>query len=118
MDSMIAENKQLIEAAPTIGKYWQFGALRCEQWPYPASERPADYSAKGSAPIMVVGTTGDPATPYAQAVSLANKILDNAFLVTYNGEGHTAYGQGISCVDDNVDDFLIDGTIPKSDPNC
>ncbi len=118
MDSMVAENKKLVSAAPTIGKYWQFGGIRCEQWPYPISDRPSDYSAKGSAPIMVVGTTGDPATPYAQAVSLANKILDNGFLLTYNGEGHTAYGQGVACVDDNVDDFLIDGTVPKSDPDC
>ena len=118
MESMQVENQKMLQAAPTIGKYWQFGALSCEQWPYPVSERPDSYDAEGSAPIMVVGTTGDPATPYSQAVSLANKILDNAFLLTYNGEGHTAYGQGISCVDNNVDDYLIDGTIPKSDPDC
>jgi hypothetical protein len=68
--------------------------------------------------IMVVGTTGDPATPYAQAVSLANEVLENGVLVTFNGEGHTAYGQGSKCVNDVVDNYFIKNVVPAEDPNC
>ena len=67
---------------------------------------------------MVVGTTGDPATPYAQAVSLANDVLENGVLVTFNGEGHTAYGQGSKCVNDTVDNYFIRNVVPAEDPNC
>lgn len=118
MSSMLEENQRLVDIAPTLGRYWQFGALSCESWPYPAAERPADYSAAGSPTILVIGTTGDPATPYSQAVSLANDVLENGFLITYNGEGHTIYGQQVSCVDDKVDDFFLTGNLPEKDPNC
>ena len=115
---MIAQNKRLLAASPTLGRYWAFGALACGSWPYPVARHPKSYAAKGAAPIMVVGTTGDPATPYEQAVSLATKILSSGFLVTFNGEGHTAYGRSNSCIDNTVDDYFISGKIPAADPNC
>lgn len=118
MTAMKAQNKRMLAASPTLGRYWQYGALSCSLWPYPVVKHPSNYSAKGSAPIVVVGTTGDPATPYSQAVSLANKVLDNGFLVTYNGEGHTAYGRSNSCVNDAVDNFFINDAVPTVDPNC
>ncbi len=65
----------------------------------------------------MVGTTNDPATPYVWAQNLASQ-LENGHLITYNGEGHTAYNKSNSCVNDAVDDFFIDGTVPASDPNC
>jgi hypothetical protein len=67
---------------------------------------------------LVVGTTGDPATPYAQAQALAGRILDDAFLLTYNGEGHTVYGQQVTCVDNVVDKFFMTAELPDKDPNC
>jgi hypothetical protein len=67
---------------------------------------------------LVIGTTGDPATPYSQAQALAGKILSNAFLLTYNGEGHTIYGQQVACVDNPVDKFFLTGELPDRDPNC
>jgi hypothetical protein len=66
----------------------------------------------------VVGTTGDPATPYSQAVQLAEDVLENATLITFNGEGHTAYGQGSKCVNEAVDNYLLNGIVPIEDPNC
>lgn len=117
-NSMAAQNKRVLEASPVLGRYWQFGALSCEQWPFEVVSHPDDYSAKGSKAIMVVGTTGDPATPYAQAVSLANDVLENGFLVTFNGEGHTAYGQESKCVNKTVDDYFIKAVVPTEDPNC
>ena len=116
--SMAAQNQKILEASPVLGRYWQYGALTCEQWPFAVVEHPANYAASGSKPIMVVGTTGDPATPYAQAVSLANDVLENGVLVTFNGEGHTAYGQESKCVNDTVDNYFIRNVVPVEDPNC
>ena len=116
--AMAKQNKRVLATSPVFGRYWQFGALTCEQWPFPVADPPASYAAEGSPKILVIGTTGDPATPYAQAQSLASKVLSNAFLLTFNGEGHTAYGRSNSCVDGTVDDFLLQGKLPQADPNC
>lgn len=116
--SMAKQNSRMLAASPTLGRYWQFGALTCEKWPYPIAKHPNDYSAKGSAPILVVGTTGDPATPYGQAVSVATKVLSNGHLVTFNGEGHTAYGRSNECVANAVDNYFIKSLVPSSDPGC
>jgi pimeloyl-ACP methyl ester carboxylesterase len=116
--SMAQSNKRMLAASSMLGRYWQFGALSCEQWPYPVVKKPASFSASGSSPILVVGTTGDPATPYWQAVSLANRVLENAQLVTFNGEGHTAYGLQSSCINRAVDDFFIKNVVPTEDPDC
>jgi pimeloyl-ACP methyl ester carboxylesterase len=112
------QNKALLEAAPTLGRYWQFGSLRCESWPFDVKQAPSSYSAEGAPTILVIGTTGDPATPYSQAQALAGKILRDAFLLTYNGEGHTIYGQQVACVDNTVDKFFLTGELPDRDPNC
>lgn len=117
-ESMQQQNLKVLQASPTLGRYWQFGALACEQWPYPVAVHPDSYAASGSKPILVVGTTGDPATPYSQAVSLANDVLQNGQLVTFNGEGHTAYGQSDVCVNKTVDDYFIKNVVPAEDPNC
>ena len=74
-------------------------------------------SAAGAPPILVLGTTRDPATPYEQAVELAD-ILDSGVLISRDGDGHTAYQSGNRCVTDAVDAYLVDGTVPKKDPEC
>lgn len=116
--AMAKQNAKALAISSFLGRYWLNGAVGCEQWPYPLAKKPASYSAKGSAPILVIGTTGDPATPYWQSQNLANKILANGHLVTFNGEGHTAYGRSNSCVVKAVDGYLIKGIVPSSDPNC
>jgi pimeloyl-ACP methyl ester carboxylesterase len=116
--TMRRQNAALLEAAPTLGRYWQYGALRCENWPFDVKEPPVSYSAEGAPTILVIGTTGDPATPYSQAQALAGSILSDAFLLTYNGEGHTIYGQQVACVDNPVDKFFLTGELPDRDPNC
>lgn len=116
--AMAAANKRVLAASSVMGRYWQYGGLACAYWPYPVAKALPSYAAKGSPTILVVGTTGDPATPYGQAVSLAHKVLANGFLITYKGEGHTAYGQGHSCVDDSVDNFFTAGNLPATEPIC
>lgn len=72
--------------------------------------------ATGSAPILVIGTTGDPATPYEWAVEMA-EALDSGVLYTVEGEGHTAY-LSIECVTGVVDAYLIDLTVPDDGASC
>ena len=113
---------QIDAAAPILGKYFAFDDTAvldaaCTNWPYPVAERPAKFDAPGAPPILVIGTTNDPATPYAQSVSLA-KQLSSGVMITHNGEGHTVYAQGNSCINDTVDNYFISGTVPSSDPNC
>lgn len=116
--SMAAQNKRVLAASSVMGRYWQFGGLACTYWPYPVAKSLKSYAAKGAPTIVVVGTTGDPATPYQQAVNLAHKVFAKGFLITYQGEGHTAYGQSHTCVDNSVDDFFISGTLPNTEPVC
>lgn len=92
------------------------GDVTCMEWPFASRETPARVTGAGAAPVLVVGTTGDPATPYEWAVSLADQ-LESATLVTYEGEGHTAYGMD-PCVNAIIDDYLVDGTVPASPPTC
>ncbi|ANP71491.1 alpha/beta hydrolase [Cryobacterium arcticum] len=115
--SMRAEAAQIEQIAPTIGKYMAYGDISCAAWPYTFTGERQEIHASGAAPILVVGTTNDPATPYVWAQNLAAQ-LDSGQLVTYEGEGHTAYNKSNSCVNDAVDNYLIDGTVPATDPMC
>ena len=114
---MAADARDLEEASPTIGKYLAYGGVTCEVWPYGPVNEPHAIKASGAADVLVIGTTGDPATPYEWAQSLAAQ-MDSAVLVTWEGEGHTAYGRGSQCVEDLVDDYFVDGTVPEEDQVC
>ncbi|MEO7148182.1 MAG: alpha/beta hydrolase [Terrimesophilobacter sp.] len=111
------EAAELSTLAPTFGPQMAYGGTSCDQWPFRATRVRGPIAAAGSAPILVIGTTNDPATPYRWAKNLAGE-LENGHLVTYNGEGHTAYNKSNSCVNDAVDNFFIGGTVPATDPNC
>ena len=108
-----AADARIAAEAPTIAEYWE-GPDACEVWPYDPTGTRAPIAAVGAAPILVVGTTGDPATPYAWSVSLAEQ-LESGVLVTNVGEGHTGYNKGNACVDDAVEAYLIEGTVPAAD---
>lgn len=109
-------------AAPILGKYMAYDDYAvldtaCTHWPVPHAALPTVFDAKGAPPILVIGTTNDPATPLAWAQSLA-KQLSSGVLITHTGEGHTAYNQGNGCVDGAVDDYFVKGTVPAADPMC
>ncbi len=101
--------------APIFGRY--FGPqYTCTLWPV----RPAvqfDLRGAGAAPILVIGGTGDNATPYQHAVSMAGQ-LESAVLLTYEGEGHGTYGQKSSCVDQIVVDYLVRDQLPADGTTC
>ncbi|GAB3397700.1 alpha/beta hydrolase [Schumannella luteola] len=108
---------QLADEAPLFGPQMAFGGAGCVGWPFQGTRDRVAISADGSAPIIVVGTTNDPATPYVWAQAMA-KQLQNGHLVTYNGEGHTAYNKSNSCVNNAVDGFFLDDKVPTKDPDC
>jgi pimeloyl-ACP methyl ester carboxylesterase len=112
-----ARAKALAAVAPRFGAYLAWGFLPCSFWPVPAEGKAEPVRAAGAAPILVVGTTRDPATPYAFAQNLAAE-LESGRLLTYDGDGHTAYEQGSGCIDDAVDAFLIDATLPAAGKRC
>ncbi|MCC3276478.1 MULTISPECIES: alpha/beta hydrolase [unclassified Arthrobacter] len=114
---MAADARDLEAASPTIGKYLAYGGITCEVWPHAPVNEPHPIKAAGAADLLVIGTTGDPATPYEWAQALAAQ-MDSAVLVTWEGEGHTAYGRGSQCVEDVVDDYFVDGTVPEEDLVC
>lgn len=114
---MRAQAAAIEEVAPTVGYFFGYGGVICAQWPVPEAGGLDDYSAAGAAPIVVVGTTNDPATPYAWAESLAG-TLDSGHLLTYEGEGHTAYGRSNACIADAVDAYLLEGTVPADGTRC
>ncbi|MCC9198381.1 alpha/beta hydrolase [Arthrobacter sp. zg-Y820] len=116
-EQMRLDAKELREASPTIGKYLGYGGITCEAWPAVPVNEPHEIKAPGAADMLVIGTTGDPATPYEWSVALAEQ-LDSATLVTWEGEGHTAYGRGDECIADTVDSYFIDGTVPADDTVC
>ncbi|MBZ4318224.1 alpha/beta hydrolase [Streptomyces huiliensis] len=105
------------KASPVLGEVLAWASLSCAYWPTHATGHPHRITARGAAPILVVGTTRDPATPYPWARSLASQ-LSSGHLLTYDGDGHTAYTRGSSCVDSAIDSYLLTGTPPRSGLRC
>jgi pimeloyl-ACP methyl ester carboxylesterase len=103
-------------AAPLFGAPNVWGSLPCAYWPVPAYPLPR-IRAEGARPILVVGTLRDPATPYRWAQALAGD-LSSGVLLGWNGDGHTAYGEGSACVDAIVNDYLISLAVPRSGTVC
>jgi pimeloyl-ACP methyl ester carboxylesterase len=100
---------------PLFGASLAVGLLTCTQWPGKADPYPTG-AATGAPPIVVVGTTGDPATPYEQTPKLAN-MLGVGVVLTWQGEGHTAYPQ-TRCITNAVNRYLIDLTVPAKGTTC
>lgn len=103
--------------SPHFGAGLAWASLICGYWTVPATGKPQRIEARGAAPILVVGTIRDPATPYSWAVSLASQ-LSSGHLLTYNGDGHTAYGRGSDCIDTAVNLYLLEGTTPPKNKKC
>ncbi len=107
------------KVSPVFGPYlaWDLTGW-CADWPVPGESETPDVSAKGAAPVLVVGTTGDPATPYEGAKKMADELgAGVGVLLTNKGEGHGAYGNS-ACVTRTVDDYLLDGKVPENGGTC
>jgi pimeloyl-ACP methyl ester carboxylesterase len=104
------------KAAPMFGAALVWSSLTCAYWPIPSYPQP-QIKAAGAPPILVVGTLRDPATPYRWAQAMAGDLASGV-LLGWNGDGHTAYGEGSACIDTIVNDYLIDLAVPRSGTVC
>ncbi|MFF9122780.1 alpha/beta hydrolase [Streptomyces sp. NPDC014889] len=105
------------KASPVFGRGLAWNTLNCAYWPVKSTGLPHRIEAKGAAPIVVVGTTRDPATPYRWAQSLSRQLA-SARLLTYDGDGHTAYRRGSGCIDSEINTYLLQGTPPANGKRC
>ena len=101
----------------SFGRAFAFGLSTCASWPIQSGQHTVALHAAGAPPIVVIGTTRDPATPLKWAQALASQ-LDSGQLITRDGDGHTGFQRGNSCVDDAVQDWLIKGKVPPPDLKC
>ncbi|MFH8978517.1 alpha/beta hydrolase [Streptomyces sp. NPDC017890] len=120
----LEETKKLLprfdEVSPVFGAFlgWDTAGW-CHDWPVAGQHETPEVSASGAAPILVVGNTGDPATPYEGARRMADELgRDVGVVLTWKGEGHGAYGSGSDCVDSAVDGYLLKGTVPEDGKVC
>ncbi len=102
---------------PPLGGAIAWSGISCAEWPYKQIVPRQRLTAPGAAPILVLGTVDDPATPYEWAQSLASQ-LSSGHLVTWNGSVHTAYRKGSQCVDDAVENYLLTGALPPEGLRC
>jgi pimeloyl-ACP methyl ester carboxylesterase len=117
VDQVPALRPQFEAVTPTLADDFLWSAVGCLGFEPRAAEPPPTIRAEGAAPILVVGTTRDPATPYAWAVALADQ-LESGVLVSRDGDGHTGYNSANPCVDEAVEDYLVDGTVPVDGLSC
>jgi pimeloyl-ACP methyl ester carboxylesterase len=116
-DQIPSHFKQFDDASPTFGRLFVYDLAKCDEWPVKSTRTPAPIHAAGAPPIVVIGTTRDPATPYEWAKALASQ-LDSGRLITRDGDGHTGFHQGNQCVDNAVEHYLIGGTVPEDNLSC
>ncbi|MGW6980703.1 alpha/beta hydrolase [Streptomyces sp. NPDC054932] len=106
-------------ASPVFGNYIGWAMLGCTGWPVPGLSDTPDVSAPGSDPILVIGNTGDPATPYEGARKMVERLGPGVGTeLTYKGEGHGAYNSGDPCVQEKVNTYLLDGKTPAAGTVC
>lgn len=110
------EGRSLVRLAPAFGLLDLYSEITCALWPVKATSSPHRIAAAGAPPIVVVGSTGDPITPYIWAVSLAHQLRQGV-LLTRVGDGHTGYGSS-SCVRTAVDHYLAGLITPPGGERC
>jgi pimeloyl-ACP methyl ester carboxylesterase len=116
-DEVQALADELAVDAPNFGPATVWLSNPCAHWPVAPGPAPGPVRGVGAPPILVVGTTNDPATPFAWAEALAAE-LQSARLLVFEAEGHTAYTRGNDCVDDAVDQYLVDLVAPLDEARC
>lgn len=125
LDYPVTEDRATIEANAEaltaendlFGPYFGYGEVGCATLPFHSTAERDPITAPTAPPIVVIGTTRDPATPYEWAESLADQLANGVFL-GYDGDGHTAYGRSNDCIDDAVDAYLLEGTVPADGTTC
>ena len=108
---------EFAKLAPRFGRFAALSSMVCAFWKVPVRGSLTPVRAAGSLPIVVIGTTRDPATPYVWAKSLSRQ-LQGSVLLTYDGDGHTAFLTRNQCILDAVTPYLVDLSVPKPGIVC
>ena len=103
-------------ASPLFGPWSVYSNLQCAYWPVKPINRQEALTVEGAPPILLVGGTNDPATPFAEAQSV-NKQISGSVLLTRQGNGHTSYDAS-TCAHQAEDAYLIDLTVPAAGTIC
>ena len=103
-------------AGSRFGPFWWWFNNGCADWPVAPDRYVGPWTARTSAPVLVVGNFFDGVTDYAGAVA-SSKLLRNARLLSYAGWGHTAYGRS-ECTTEYVDAYLVSGALPPVGTVC
>jgi pimeloyl-ACP methyl ester carboxylesterase len=106
-----SDAKAFAAEAPLFGPYLAYGGVTCKF--FNQDTEVTILPTATANPVIVIGTTGDPATPYEWSEGLS-KLLTNSRLISLTGEGHTGQGQGNACIDDQIDDFYLTGKAPTA----
>ncbi|MFF8725090.1 alpha/beta hydrolase [Streptomyces sp. NPDC015171] len=110
---------QFRAASPVFGDFMAWGMVSCTDWAVPGAADHPDVSAPGAAPIVVIGNTGDPATPYEGARKMVSALGKGVGVqLTYKGQGHGAYDSKNKCVQSAVNGYLLNGKVPKAGLVC
>jgi pimeloyl-ACP methyl ester carboxylesterase len=112
-----ATTRSWIRRFPMFGLWSAASLFSCQAWQPHRTVPPLPTARAAGHTVLVIGNTHDPATPYRGAQDLT-RTLGNAELLTWNGEGHTSYLQGSSCIDDYVNSYLVSGLLPPRNKTC
>jgi pimeloyl-ACP methyl ester carboxylesterase len=116
-----SDAKRFTDAAPVFGPYLAYTNISCKYLTPPTKDKLTRSTNKitsiKTAPVIVIGTTRDPATPYEWSVGL-HQIFKNSKLISLDADGHTGQGRGSACVDNAVDAYLLQGKSPNKNLTC
>ncbi|TDC62294.1 alpha/beta hydrolase, partial [Streptomyces hainanensis] len=119
VDDVRAHEAEFVAASPVFGRHLVWSLLDCAYWPVAGERDQPEVAAPGAGPILLVGTTGDPATPYVGAERMRDALGDGVgTLLTYEGEGHGGYQSGDACVVAAVNAYLLTGSAPGDGTVC
>ncbi|MFJ9471600.1 alpha/beta hydrolase [Streptomyces caniferus] len=110
--------REFTKASPLFGPDIAPTLLDCYSWPVAGDDASREVAAHDAPRMLLVATTNDPATPYKGAFNMARELGNSSIVLTFHGEGHAAYTTGDPCVQRHVDDFLLNGTLPKGPVSC
>ncbi|WP_075660769.1 alpha/beta hydrolase [Streptomyces acidiscabies] len=116
-DALPALRASFQQASPVFGPYRLAETLMCHGRPKGTEFIREDVKNLRTPKLLLVGTRGDPATPYRWTTETAARLGSAAVVLDNRGEGHTGYASS-RCVRRKVDDFLLDGSLPPSGSSC
>ena len=117
VEEMRIDRNEYVKSAPVFGPFLNFAGLPCKYWQAKPQLPKMPLKNIVTSPILVIGVTNDPATPYKWAQDLT-KVFTNAKLLTLDGDGHTGHSQGNKCIDSKVDSYFLTGKIAEEPLIC